>query len=242
MTPLPADQAEDNSTPPENVVLLFDWDDTLLCTTAVVGGSPTKLSKFHAVAVAARAVLEAAQALGDTRIVTNSVASWLERSTMKYLPSLEPAIKKTQTMSARACYEEQWPGQPLQWKKEAFKAALEGKLSTCQGNVCVVALGDSEIDIEAARQTVASLGDRLLLKTVKFKELPTPDELVNQLQQTRVLLAELVASPGPSDVTLDASITPFLPAECQMVSKRINCPPWARRVSQRTLSLFRRSS
>jgi hypothetical protein len=56
----------------------------------------------------------------------------------------------------------------------------------------MVVLGDSFAEIEAAREAGRVLGKTSLVKTVKFKEGPSVNELVGQLRRVALDLAEVV--------------------------------------------------
>ena len=79
-------------------------------------------------------------------------------------------------ISARAKYESKFPGDVPKWKINAFFDLENEELA--DGNMKnLVALGDSMMEMEAAQQ-LANKFEKCLIKTVKFREFPKPNELV----------------------------------------------------------------
>jgi len=80
-------------------------------------------------------------------------------------------------ISARAGYEDLFPGDCSKWKVEAFKDIKKKFDSNLITNI--ICLGDSHIEIDAAH-VLAKEFNYSLIKTIKFRENPKPDELVKQ--------------------------------------------------------------
>ena len=115
---------------------------------------------------------------GDVYIITNAADGWVEFSTRKYLPKVQKILEKVTVMSARACCEEEFPDEVHQWKMKAFLKTQEKMEKSAITNL--IALGDSDFEMEAIKN-LGSQFPRALIKTVKFREMPTPDELVKQI-------------------------------------------------------------
>eukprot|EP00913_Durusdinium_trenchii_P000314 g287.t1 len=80
-----AERASSSST-----VIVFDWDDTLLPTTAVVDGElDSKKSILEAHAEHVRETLQLAASLGRVAIVTLAARPWLQVSAKRYMPSVD---------------------------------------------------------------------------------------------------------------------------------------------------------
>ena len=102
----------------------------------------------------------------------------MEFSCRKFFPSVFPVLTKITIISARARFERIFPGEVPKWKVHAF-LQTQGELSN--GNMKnIIALGDSMMELEAAHQLALTF-QKALIKTVKFRELPKPNELVKQL-------------------------------------------------------------
>lgn len=112
---------------------------------------------------------------GKTFIITNAAEGWVQFSAQKFLPSVSALLPQITIISARTRYESYFPTEVQQWKLHAF-------LET-QGNIDVakvtniVALGDSMMEIDAAHHLARKFNEALI-KTVKFREFPKPNELV----------------------------------------------------------------
>jgi len=178
--------------PRNSTVIIFDWDDTLLCSTAI-NAQQWDLEQLRDLEVAVESVLRTAMSLGETLIVTNGNGTWVQDSSRRFLPALLPTLAQLTVVSARALYESLYPGDPFAWKKAAFKHLLtqERSVSTGKG-LNLIALGDQSPEIEAAHTVVKIVGGPSLVKTVKFKEGPSVAELLGQLERAEQELAKIV--------------------------------------------------
>lgn len=139
--------------------IVFDWDDTILCTSYLVQ-FPALLELNKAIPAhfvealdqldqAGVTVLKAAKANGITYIITNAAEGWVEASAEKFLPRVFAELQSNVTIiSARSKYEDLYPDDFQQWKLEAFmeaRAVLDDDALTN-----IVAIGDNDVEIEAA--------------------------------------------------------------------------------------------
>lgn len=178
---------------PSDTLIIFDWDDTLLCSSAV-NVQQCDQGQLQQLEIAVEAVLNVAVNLGDTCIVTNGIKSWVQESSRCYLPKVVPLLSRLSIKSARDSYEQSFPGDPFAWKKAAFAeilASRRGNAGLSPGGVNLIVLGDSLAEIEAA-QMALSLRGPSVIKTVKFKEMPSVSELLGQLRVVTQLLANIV--------------------------------------------------
>jgi len=197
-------------------ILIFDWDDTLLCTSAI-NSSCLSAEQFLELQGVVESVLNLAISLGETLIVTNGNASWVQDSCKSYLPGLLPTLSRLNVISARAKYERAHPGNPFAWKRRTFKdilspwqsggmcspgswSAASSERSTVDGEsgVNLVVLGDSPFEMEAAASIKDILDAGSLVKTVKFKACPSVTELLGQLGRVAEELPDLVDNPEPA--------------------------------------------
>jgi len=174
-----------------NTVFIFDWDDTLMATSAIRQQQWT-VGELEALEVAVQATLRAAMTLGETIVVTNGNATWVEDSASRYLPGLLPLLLELRVVSARALYEESYPDDPFMWKQAAFEHLLmkERHFSPDVG-VNLIAIGDQFPEIDAARTVGASIGGQSFVKTVKFREQPTATDVLGQLRSLEQALARI---------------------------------------------------
>ena len=78
-------------------------------------------------------------------------------------------------ISARTHYEEVFPNEQKQWKIHAFLETMDQlEISAITNLVCI---GDSNVEIDAGKH-LATQFPTAMIKTVKFRENPSPDELI----------------------------------------------------------------
>ena len=170
-----------------NTMIIFDWDDTLLCTSYL---TPTgifneefelsekdkdRISKLEEYVVK---IINLAIAKGDTYIITNAAPGWVEYSAERFYPEVKEILHKVTIVSARGEYEKLYPGDSRQWKIQAFLEMKKNFDSELVANI--ICMGDSIIEMEAAH-VLASKFSQAFIKTIKFREAPKPEELVKQL-------------------------------------------------------------
>mmetsp|Transcript_54224 Transcript_54224/g.115743 ORF Transcript_54224/g.115743 Transcript_54224/m.115743 type:complete len:257 (+) Transcript_54224:45-815(+) len=170
-----------------DLVTIFDWDDTLFCTTHVTRypGASRKDRLLRSLAKSSRRLLEAAMARGRTFIVTNAAKGWVEYSAQKYMPEIWPVLAKVKIISARSSFELMYPEDQMQWKVQAFISIMQQLDTDLVGQV--ISIGDSWFEMEAASYLRQRL-EGLMVKTVKLQEYPSGDELK---QQQSLLLKEM---------------------------------------------------
>lgn len=183
---------------PMNTLIVFDWDDTLLCTSSINQDAWTN-AQLKELERVAEDVLRASMMLGETIIITNGIETWVQSSARRYLPALLPVLNSMRVLSARAQYEDKYPGDPFAWKRHAFRDLLQERRAkkevddSDKGQLNLVVLGDSPAEIAAAKHAVKHCGDhRPLLKTIKFKVCPTVTELLGQLRRVSQELEQIV--------------------------------------------------
>jgi len=170
----------------EDTLIIFDWDDTLLCSSAINGGTVPDTSELEATV---KKVLDAAMALGSTLIVTNAHELWVRESSKQYLPGIEQTLDRMRVISARERHEAHWPGDVIAWKREAFSEVIRSRTAKYLN---LVVLGDSLAEICAAGEAVSAIGGQPLVKTVKFMEGPSVHDLHQQLNCVLGELSSLV--------------------------------------------------
>ena len=170
-----------------NNLIIFDWDDTLLCTTFLTPSgifneniilSESDMEKILKLELVVFKILSMAINKGDTYIVTNAAPGWVEYSCERFYPSVKNLLSKVTIISARGEYESLFPGDSRMWKIQAFlkmQKSLDVNLVT--NLICV---GDSFIEMEAAH-ILASKFSQAFIKTIKFRECPKIEELYKQL-------------------------------------------------------------
>lgn len=185
------------ATPPVPLrsVIILDWDDTLMCTTAVKAARVPKYL-IDDLSMAVESMIKEAKGLAETVIVTNANAAWVGESARMYMPTLLPILEGVKVFSGRA-HSEEFPKDPIKWKELALnKVVSEALANTAAPGVNMVVIGDQVPEMSAARRVRRALGSPSLAKVVKFKEEPTVLELTGQLRRAIVELPSLLAAPG----------------------------------------------
>ena len=170
-----------------NKIFIFDWDDTLLCTSVISPGGyfddnmvilPSKLKKINNLETIVYQLLTKATEKGDTYIITNSEPGWVEYSCKRFFPNVFSLLKKIKIISARGLYEKKYPNNFKFWKNMAFNDIIKNYDLNLPSNI--ICMGDSTYEMEAAHG-LANKFPEGFIKAVKFKELPKIDELISQL-------------------------------------------------------------
>lgn len=195
--------------PKHQTVIIFDWDDTLLCTrhlTRVTRGSSGPLAvQLRTIEAHARQLLETAMRVGHTFIITNAQSGWVEESATQWLPGLVPLLEKVPVISAQSRYAEKFPDDVGQWKVQAFldvKKQFDAEVLTN-----LVALGDSRWEMEAT-QVMSGQFSEALVKTIKFQECPSAADLVKQLGLVASKFEQILANARHMKISLERRSAP----------------------------------
>jgi len=186
--------------PRHQTVIIFDWDDTLLCTSYIINSNGSSFDdvarplqrQLDTIESNAIGLLEVALKLGQVFIITNARNGWVEYSAMKYLPGLVPVLEKVTVISARHRYEGAFPGEYHQWKIHAFLEVQQTLNNQIITNL--ISVGDSVIEMEAVH-VMGKEFEQALVKTVKFRDNPFPDELARQLELVRETFESICMNP-----------------------------------------------
>jgi len=182
---------------PDDTLIIFDWDDTLLCSSAI-NLQQWSQPQLDGLCATVENTLGHAMELGEVMIVTNGVDWWVEDSCRRFLPGLLPLLGRLHVKSARHDYEPLYPGDPFAWKRETFKDILKPRPRATN----LVVIGDSFSEIHAAHGALHCMVHGSLVKTVKFKEHPSADELRGQLRRVSQEMSSLVSQDGHTHCSL----------------------------------------
>jgi len=168
----------------DSTVTIFDWDDTLLCTSLLTNlGFPDEVpSNFKAsmqeIEDRAHRLISEALELGPTYIVTNAVSGWVQDSAAQHLPGLLPLLSRVTVISARGAYAYLYPDQPGLWKTCTFyNLVRDTDLHQFRD---LIVIGDSFYEMVAG-QLLRDMFLDLRVKLIKLKESPSPEVLSQQL-------------------------------------------------------------
>ena len=216
---------------PEPIVIL-DWDDTLLPNThlAILGFTDETVN-FTLREESARELDRLATGVADFLsaclkitskcfIITNGKPGWVQRSCKRFMPSVLPLLDHVTIISARGRYESVYPRCPVEWKIATFSDVLcrldsedgddvatpevfSEKPST--GLQQVIALGDSPHD-RSAIHYVGKRTSQLCVKSVKFLENPTMQQIQKQLSLMAGYMTQLSSHNEALDLVLSPSM------------------------------------
>ena len=171
-----------------NSLFIFDWDDTLFCTSEISINNlldenyiipKEKKIKFLKLENEVKKVLQNCIEKGKTYIITNSEPGWVQFSSKKFLPSIVGLLDKINIISARGLYENQYPYDSFMWKINAFNDIVSLYDHTLLSNI--ICIGDSFLEIKAGKN-LSNKFTNAFIKTIKFKENPSIDELIMEIR------------------------------------------------------------
>lgn len=211
--------AESSTPGSENGVaslFIFDWDDTLfptswmheqgiqVMTKPVAPLSHEQEACFLEMAEQARLTLQKAMQFGKVIIVTNAEQGWVERSCIRFMPSLVSLLKTVDIVSARSAHELR-SRSPGEWKRRAFADELD-RFSETLGidqHYNFVSVGDALYEARALKAVTEGM-PRCFGKSVKLQEEPSVEKLIEQHDFLRGCLSEVVEHNGDLDVEIGA--------------------------------------
>jgi len=189
--------------PKHQTVIIFDWDDTLLCTTFLqqtTSMSAAVDEQLRGIERTSKQLLELAVSLGKTYIITNAEQGWVEESAAKYVPDLLPVLQRVEIISARTRHGAQYPDDVSMWKIHAFgdlQKQLDLPIITN-----LVSMGDAKYEMEAA-EIIGAAFSEALVKTIKFQENPSPEILLKQLQLVATKFEKIVHMAKPAKINFE---------------------------------------
>jgi len=179
-------------------IIIWDWDDTLMCTNAIASGRMMGGGFMPELECLMKECLTISMSLGETFIVTNAEDGWVWETARRFTPGCLGLLMQVPIISARNKFQNRFPGDGFAWKHETFSEIFGSRRLTHGMNLIV--LGDSDFEIQAARTSTCRMSvDSLRVKTVKFKEAPTCEELCSQLKRMAQELPSIVNDPRDSN-------------------------------------------
>merc|ERR1719311_1336965 len=196
--------------PQHQTVIIFDWDDTLLCTSYlnIRQGhltTPAVQQQLKRIEHSAQELLEMAMRLGQTFLITNAMKGWVEFSAQKWLPGLLPTLEKVRIISARTEHEEEFPDNYGEWKIQAFLTVQRELDSQVITNL--ISLGDSNFEMDAVH-VMGGEFSQALIKTIKFRDSPSPEELAKQLELVLAKFEKIVVNARNLKISLERKWMP----------------------------------
>jgi len=197
-----AERPEDGPFTPQETLLIFDWDDTVLPTSWLAaegllqGSSPEpsdeQSSKLRALAAVVSRTLACARRCGRVIIITNAEQGWVEWSCRRFLPGLGASLRGLQVVSARGDFEPQGFATE-EWKCLAFAREVGAyyRGGAAGGRWNVLSLGDSIHEHRALVRATEGV-PRCSAKALRFSPMPQVETLVEQHELVASTLCKVV--------------------------------------------------
>jgi hypothetical protein len=106
--------------------VIFDYDDTLLCSSWLAQNGlrldapavvpPEAVAQLEILQDSVITLIETAIRAGVCIIITNAETGWVELSCRKFMPRVLPYLSKVKVLSARSTFECMFPDSPSDWK------------------------------------------------------------------------------------------------------------------------------
>jgi len=199
----------------KETVIIFDWDDTLLCSSFLSGKGyrlDTDKSKIVDCDAGLReleqsiiTVLTTAMQYGTVHIVTNAETGWVQLSAQKFIPAVVPLLSRLNVLSARSTYESRYPDSPLKWKFYAFQDKLAPTFADNKKQKNILSFGDSHVEREAVRAVTRGFPNTKT-KSVKFAERPSMEQLRRQIELVTNCFQYIHNHDGDLDLQLTVTI------------------------------------
>lgn len=217
----PAKPAQPPRPPSSNTIIFFDWDDTMLASTVLVTNGvnlstrvvPLEIvQQFESLQDQVIAIIEAAfKFTKNVFVITNAERGWVELSAQKFMPRVFPYVGKMRVFSARSTFQELYPNQPEEWKKNAFLDRIQSCFTSPSreylgGNdLNVISFGDSECERTALLSITPLCHPSARLKSIKLVERPTTEQLKRQLEMIETNFQFIIYQANSLDLMLQIS-------------------------------------
>ena len=170
-------------------IFIYDWDDTLMCTSFVAPAGilnlddlkPADKTNMKNLDQLVSTLLTKSMEHGNVFIITNAAYGWVEYSAKKLYPMTYNILKNIKIVSARGMWEKKLPGDYRQWKSKAFIETMKTSNINFYKTANIISFGDSIIELEASHKLKEMFADGYI-KTIKFKDSPQPMELIKELK------------------------------------------------------------
>ena len=178
--------------------IIFDWDDTLMCTSVILKNVGYNFVEMEELEQNIINVLLISITLGKVYIITNAEYLWIIYCIDTYFLKLKEScvLDLVTIISARDLYHIKYPDNPLIWKICTFDTVCR---ETFTNNV--IAFGDAPNDRTAIISVVYNMTD-CMVKSYKLCEFPDIKVMNNQLGFIIENLCSIVAINNNIDIEL----------------------------------------
>lgn len=214
-------QSSHGSAPPEETLIICDWDDTLLPTSwlqqyavragqsAVRSADLSERQRQHLGELEEQLLLllTALASLGTPIIITNAVERYVELTAAAFLPRVAAWLTahEVSVVSARSWYGWRFPTDVAAWKLHAFQDVVQAWRDSHGGQAPshILSVGDSLFERWAAHSLAVTWGDDVAaIKTIKLRELPSCQDLTAQAKFLARHATSVAALEGDMDMSV----------------------------------------
>ena len=202
----------------EETTIIFDWDDTLLCSSWLIQKgvdlfnlektvTEEILEKCKLLSESVIPLLEEAKRLGQVIIITNSTNGWVDISCRALMPDVIPVLSDIPIVYAQSVYKHK-STVPLMWKQYAVVEEMGRSLKRATGKRRnILSIGDGPAEQEAMRSLKYfysfGLSGSTVVKSVKMMEDIDVIFLIHELCTLLPILPRLVAQDEDMDLVLN---------------------------------------
>lgn len=216
----------------DETTFFIDWDDTCMCShwLKVNGFSFAKadthekrefLEMGEALTHAVGPLLMKLAEFGRVVIVTNANDGWVQESCSTFMPKLVNLIGKLTVVSAQDRYRP-YVASPIEWKRRTFRDVLDAETRPLGRVRNLISIGDGTAEHVAIHSLGTYPGNHLLnpkniLKSVKLLDMPSPNQLIEQLVILTKMIEGIMQHPNGLDIyahiSFVSTILPLPPSE-----------------------------
>jgi hypothetical protein len=180
------------------IITIFDWDDTLMCTSEITGRGRFANLDFTQISANIASLLRLAKRYGPVFIVTNASREWVYDCIFKHLTAeveeLVNSVGLLSTINSGIASQH-----PVEMRKTVAFSKMIGMFSK-RGKHTLLCLGDCENDRNAANairekigSPTTSSGSFAYVKNIKFVPEPTLEVLLTEQKICLELLPSFYA-------------------------------------------------
>mmetsp|Transcript_18695 Transcript_18695/g.24676 ORF Transcript_18695/g.24676 Transcript_18695/m.24676 type:complete len:231 (-) Transcript_18695:42-734(-) len=213
----------------ENIITIFDWDDTLLPASWIeeqmqrikrkemVRISDTDKIKLQSLEEHAIQCIVKAKEKGIVAIITNSIEGWVQISAKKFFPRMVDHLKNVSILSARTLFMNV-TNDPWILKKLAFSSYLLYIVQTQQKRITsLISIGDSQEE-RASLVHCSRFLPGVCIKSVKMYSTPQLGLLSKQLQNLACEFDTLYSATTHQDLAFDESTEKLVIYESNLIN------------------------
>ena len=177
----------------KETVFIFDWDDTLMCTTFILSKgqilSEEDKNIINNLGKIVNIFLKECNKYGKIIIMTNSTEKWMKQTSEKYLKIKNNLIRKIKIISTRDKFAKKGI-EAKKWKELALEEILYKYGDKIENIICG---SDSENDIEVFKN-ISEKYKKINISTIKFKAKPSPLIMIKQIEYLNKKLYEIIGT------------------------------------------------